>query len=211
MLAVVVLPATVAALLLLPAVFGDDAGGLPRRVLGARPVAWVGEVSYGVYLWHFPLLVLLATPGTAFTTFAHTNGLGVDRFLPGNQTLSLAVVGVAATLVAASLSYYLVERPFLRRKRREPASAPEHVPMDSRSIRARNRARDIGRNRLPPGRDRAKPLTSRTIPRKRSLMATVMCSRPGRATCEFPGSRSAGRSPSRGPSSACRRPIAPAP
>ena len=29
-------------------------------MLGARPFAWVGEVSYGVYLWHFPLMTAYA-------------------------------------------------------------------------------------------------------------------------------------------------------
>ena len=30
----------------------------PARVMGLRPVQFVGDVSYSVYLWHFPLLVL---------------------------------------------------------------------------------------------------------------------------------------------------------
>ncbi|WP_437585066.1 acyltransferase family protein [Paramicrobacterium sp. CJ85] len=30
----------------------------PRRVLAVRPMQWLGDVSYSVYLWHFPLITL---------------------------------------------------------------------------------------------------------------------------------------------------------
>jgi peptidoglycan/LPS O-acetylase OafA/YrhL len=32
---------------------------LPVRILGMRPVQWLGDVSYSVYLWHWPLIVLV--------------------------------------------------------------------------------------------------------------------------------------------------------
>ena len=43
-------------LLALPAAFGDERRGLPRRILGNRFLAWFGLVSYGVFLWHQPLM-----------------------------------------------------------------------------------------------------------------------------------------------------------
>ncbi|PFG31151.1 acyltransferase family protein [Paramicrobacterium agarici] len=30
----------------------------PRRLLAVRPMQWLGDVSYSVYLWHFPLIIL---------------------------------------------------------------------------------------------------------------------------------------------------------
>ena len=66
-------------------------------LLSIRPVRWVGSISYGIYLWHWPIFV--------FFTQART-GLG-------EPWLDLA--RVALTLVVATASYYLVERPFRRR------------------------------------------------------------------------------------------------
>jgi len=71
------------------------AGGPLARVLSVRPMAWIGTVSYGAYLWHFPVFIELDAART---------GLGG----PG-----LLTVRVAATFVLAALSYHLVERPIM--------------------------------------------------------------------------------------------------
>lgn len=54
------------------------------------PLPFIGRISYGLYLWHLPLFALI----------------GDD------------VVQLVATFAAATASFYLVERPFLRRKER---------------------------------------------------------------------------------------------
>jgi len=51
-----VLYGVVAALLVAPAVFGAAASSLPGRVLGWAPLAWVGLVSYGIFLWQLPVV-----------------------------------------------------------------------------------------------------------------------------------------------------------
>ena len=100
-------------LLLVPAVF-DGGLGLPRRLIGNRFVAWLGLVSYGIFLWHVVVI----------------RALGLWR--PDLQFLPLLVVTVAVTVPIAAASYYLVERPVLRFKYRrirlpvriDPARSP---------------------------------------------------------------------------------------
>jgi len=73
----------------------------PPRLLAARPVAWTGQVSYGVYLWHVPLLLYLRAHG----------------LLPLDPIGAFVVVAPVAIAIAA-LSWYAVERPVQERARR---------------------------------------------------------------------------------------------
>jgi peptidoglycan/LPS O-acetylase OafA/YrhL len=66
------------------------------RLLSLRPVRWIGLISYGLYLWHWPVYVLLSRGRT-----------GLDG-------PALLACRVACTVVAATVSYYLVELPIRR-------------------------------------------------------------------------------------------------
>jgi peptidoglycan/LPS O-acetylase OafA/YrhL len=88
--------------LLQPAVFGDRAGGWPRRVLASRWLAALGLISYGVFLWHLTIAIKLS-------------GEGLDGFVP------LTLATAAAAIPIAALSYVLLERPLLRLKYRRTA------------------------------------------------------------------------------------------
>jgi peptidoglycan/LPS O-acetylase OafA/YrhL len=65
------------------------------QALGVAPLRWIGERSYGIYLWHWPIIVLVA---------------GVNaRPSPGIVAAEAAVV-----IAAAALSYRYVEEPIRR-------------------------------------------------------------------------------------------------
>jgi peptidoglycan/LPS O-acetylase OafA/YrhL len=97
---------------LLPAVCGDPREGLIRRVLGWRPLLWIGLVSYGAYLYHFAFLSQLSDWG-----FGRV-GRDVSVYLWFPVTL-------AGSLVIAALSWYCFERPLLSFKRLVPARRVE--------------------------------------------------------------------------------------
>jgi peptidoglycan/LPS O-acetylase OafA/YrhL len=67
-------------------------GSLVGLALGWRPLRWIGVRSYGIYLWHYPVIVLTSPANT-----------GVD--------LPRAAVQVAATVMLAALSWRYVEEP----------------------------------------------------------------------------------------------------
>ncbi|MEX2498006.1 MAG: acyltransferase [Wenzhouxiangellaceae bacterium] len=68
--------------------------------LSARWLVWLGEISFGVYLWHFPVMKV------------------IDHLLgPKLESASGSIVALAlclgATIPLAAISYYLVERPVM--------------------------------------------------------------------------------------------------
>jgi peptidoglycan/LPS O-acetylase OafA/YrhL len=72
-----------------------------RQLLGNRVMCWLGEVSYGVYLWHLALLLAIQ------------RWIGWQVFA-GHFVELIAMTSLAATGVAA-LSWHLIEGPLLRR------------------------------------------------------------------------------------------------
>jgi peptidoglycan/LPS O-acetylase OafA/YrhL len=115
-LAGIALTAAVIVLLLSPAVFGTGAGGFPRRVLAAAPLAWLGVISYGVYLWHLTIAEYLARP--ALPTQHDAEGLDLAGRLPFAVTPILFVLTLALSCAVAAASYRWIELPALRRKER---------------------------------------------------------------------------------------------
>ncbi|MFZ0043023.1 MAG: acyltransferase [Solirubrobacteraceae bacterium] len=124
----IVLTAGMATFLVAPAVFGENAGGVPRRILAWSPLKLLGLISYGVYLYHLTIAELLAehaAPGQFTAT-----GLNLDAHVTHLTSLVLFVATLAVTAAAAALSYRFIELPLNRRKEprgRRTAPPPAEV------------------------------------------------------------------------------------
>jgi peptidoglycan/LPS O-acetylase OafA/YrhL/lysophospholipase L1-like esterase len=70
-------------------------GTLTGRMLGWGPMRWLGVRSYGIYLWHYPVIVL---------------------FTPANATENLARAAwqTVVTIAVAALSWRFIEEPIRR-------------------------------------------------------------------------------------------------
>ncbi len=64
-----------------------------ERVLAPAALRWIGQISYGLYLWHWPMIVWL------------------NRGRTGLEGWPLDALRIAATFTVATASFYLLERP----------------------------------------------------------------------------------------------------
>ena len=71
------------------------------RALSVRPVAWVGQISYGLYLWHWPVILAITVPPALLAN------------LPG-ATTGLNLTRLVVTFGLTIASFYLVEQPIRR-------------------------------------------------------------------------------------------------
>jgi peptidoglycan/LPS O-acetylase OafA/YrhL len=91
-------------LLLLPAVFGPQDRSLVRRFLRSWPMASLGVISYGIYLWHLDLI-------SEVDQWTGWNAGHISYWM-------LAGLVLAVTVLIASASYFGLERPLLLLKDR---------------------------------------------------------------------------------------------
>lgn len=77
--------------------------GLVARLLAVRPLVWLGTISYGVYLWHWPIFLALNGERT------------------GWSGLPLFAARCGATVALAAASWWLLEQPI---RRWRPARVP---------------------------------------------------------------------------------------
>jgi peptidoglycan/LPS O-acetylase OafA/YrhL len=73
-----------------------DQGGPVARMLALRPLVWLGAISYGVYLWHWPIFLALNGERTGWSGWP------------------LFAIRCAATVAVATTSWWLLEQPIRR-------------------------------------------------------------------------------------------------
>lgn len=75
-------------------VLQSPAQSVTGQLLSRTPMVWLGQLSYSLYLWHWPVLALL-------------------RYYTGTQVLDIpfSLLFITLTLLLATLSYYWVETP----------------------------------------------------------------------------------------------------
>ncbi|MGI8666626.1 MAG: acyltransferase family protein [Jatrophihabitans sp.] len=103
--------------MMLPLTLGRP--GLIWQVMGNRVSRFLGEISYGVYLWHLPMLILLQR----------------ELHLPVFQGRywEFFLLTAASSTALGTLSWYLFERPLLGRFSR-PSWRGQPVPATARQI-----------------------------------------------------------------------------
>ncbi|MGH3119058.1 MAG: acyltransferase family protein [Gaiellales bacterium] len=97
---------------------GSSRPWLLVRLLENRLIVAVGVVSYSLFLWHEPLIILLREHGL---TFAGASGFVVNEVLVGSLALLLSIV-----------TYHYLERPALLRKARKPVARKAGVAAPAR-------------------------------------------------------------------------------
>jgi peptidoglycan/LPS O-acetylase OafA/YrhL len=91
--------------------------------LDIRPIRYVGEISLSAYLWHFPMLLLLGQLG-----------LMAGDTLPG--MLRNIVLLLAVTILAATVTYYLVEKPGMNYAKRFRSKNKPLIPGEPKPVAA---------------------------------------------------------------------------
>lgn len=86
------------------------------RVIGCKPLRWLGVRSYGIYLWHYPVIILTSSA-------VNTGGIHPIR----------ATAQVGASVVLASLSWKYLEEPIHQGALKR--AWIKFTSMDSKSIR----------------------------------------------------------------------------
>ncbi len=93
------IPAVLGAMLVIGGSVGDlTRRSLPGALVGSRTMTYLGKISYSLYLWHWPVLVLL-------------------RWTIGLESVTALVLGAGMSLALAVLSYHYVEHGSWWRRR----------------------------------------------------------------------------------------------
>nr|WP_160038488.1 MULTISPECIES: acyltransferase family protein [Paenibacillus] len=94
------------------------------RIMGCKPLRWIGMRSYSLYIWHYPVIIL-TNPAV------NTDGISVGRI----------ILQLTFSLILSALSFKYIEVPLRRGKFREVRS--NGFPVRRRGYRHRLRIRPV--------------------------------------------------------------------
>jgi peptidoglycan/LPS O-acetylase OafA/YrhL len=106
-------------LIVTPAVFVAQRSTRIHRLLATPVLAWLGLISYGIYLWHATIVERLARTS-------------IGTLPTAARVTVITAAALVITVTCAAISYYALERPLLRRKNgrgRATPIAPRYGPL----------------------------------------------------------------------------------
>ncbi len=92
------------------------------RLLSWAPLVYLGKISYGIYVYHVFIIVLVSPLLVPF-------GMSEDHNVVGRISILLAL-----TLVVSSLSWHWVEQPFLAWKKAMASPRKQPIPEAAEAI-----------------------------------------------------------------------------
>lgn len=92
------LPVTIGSALILTS--HDNRSGMVNSILSFKPIVYIGRISYSLYLWHWPLIVIAKYKGYDLTT-------------------KNAFLLIAASLIISVFSFHLIENPIRKIKNKK--------------------------------------------------------------------------------------------
>ncbi len=116
------------------------------RVLSLGFLGYVGRISYGLYLYHYPLFLM------------------IDNQHTGLSGATLLAVRLGATAAVAVASYHLVEMPIRRHRFLKGRHLVAALPVGGRARRHRPRARDHRVRTIAADSDQGRPLRGAECP-----------------------------------------------
>jgi peptidoglycan/LPS O-acetylase OafA/YrhL len=135
----------IATALVAPVAFQSGRPTWVTIALGNRVMSFLGQISYGIFLWQFVVIY-------AFFAVMHARDAFQGTLYGWPAVLGIFAVVTVATVAMAAISYYLLERPVQRLYRPRQYRPRRNRPRRERSRRDRSRGDQSRRG--PSRRDR---------------------------------------------------------
>jgi peptidoglycan/LPS O-acetylase OafA/YrhL len=85
---------------------------LTSLVKHLHPIKFIGRISYGMYVYHIPIYLVLSTTITNLLTNYNTSII--------SSAAIISILSLILTIAASTLSFYYIEQPILKLKKHFP-------------------------------------------------------------------------------------------